>query len=309
MSSQYVRIAVGIIAYKQEDVISRMLDSLLKQKDYGLIKILVFDDCSPDRTVDVVKEYIEKYPQIIVLHENLHNLGIYGNAAVMYDALKRIDADILIHCAGDDEYCDGFLAAIQKSVVDNHVDCQKDSVAFYGDWKQIQPNGKSIIFKQEIIKSGEKAIDLHIKGELTNRSSAITKACIKRIGGFPVDKGVAIAEVFCDLQQNIAADKNFYLPVVGSVYYSGIGFSTKMNTPEHINKRIEARKLTLKTFDLERTTRYYLKFQIYLLSYKIDPTVKSYFKALYNYILSKPRLSFRDFIFQLKQWIALALIK
>ena len=57
----YPRISVVIITYKQQDLISRAIDSVLCQKEYGLKEIVISDDCSPDNTWSVLNNYSNKY--------------------------------------------------------------------------------------------------------------------------------------------------------------------------------------------------------------------------------------------------------
>lgn len=302
MTDKYVDIAVGIISYNQEEVIYRSLDSILSQKEYGLKKVYVFDDCSKDKTQSVVREYEKRYPGLVILCPNEKNLGIYGNMAVMQEQLKQSKEDLILQVSGDDALCDGFFAALQQCIADNNIDCKHERIAIYGDWKVVKPNGHDRVMKQDCLLSGESALDLHIKGRLTNRSSAISKPCLMAFDPYPLDQGIAVAEVFCDLQRKIHSDKNYYIPVVGSIYYSGIGFSTKMNTPKYIRERLEARKLTLQSFDLKKTTVHYLKSQIYLLSFRLNKTFSNYFHALWHYVLSKPQLTFRQLLAQVKSW-------
>ena len=302
MINSYVGIAVGIISYNQEDVISRSLDSILSQREFGLKKVYVFDDCSKDNTQSVVQEYEKNYPGLVALCPNEKNLGIYGNIAVMQERLRNTQEDLIIQVSGDDALCDGFFASLQKCIADNGIDCEHDRIAIYGDWKVVKPNGQEQVMKQDCVLSGEPALDLHIKGRLTNRSSAISRPCLMAFDSFPLDKGIAIAEVFCDLQRKIHSEKNYYIPVVGSIYYSGIGFSTKMNTPKYIKERLEARELTLQSFNLEKTTVHYLRSQIYLLSFRLNRKFGDYFRALWHYVLSKPQLTFRQFLAQVKGW-------
>ena len=49
------RFSVIIITYNQEDVIARTLESLLSQEH--LYEICVSDDCSSDRTWEILNEY------------------------------------------------------------------------------------------------------------------------------------------------------------------------------------------------------------------------------------------------------------
>ena len=60
-----IDVSVVVATYKQEKYIAMTLDSILAQKFSGTIEVLVGDDCSPDNTGAIVKEYGEKYPDII----------------------------------------------------------------------------------------------------------------------------------------------------------------------------------------------------------------------------------------------------
>ena len=70
------RISVLIITYKQSNLISRALDSVLKQREY-VYEICVSDDCSPDDTFTILQEYKKQYPELIKIHQNKENLGIW----------------------------------------------------------------------------------------------------------------------------------------------------------------------------------------------------------------------------------------
>lgn len=302
--SNFVRISVGIITYKQEQLVGRMIESVIKQKDFGLQELIICDDSSPDGTWDVILDYQQRYPDIIKPYRNNQNKGIYGNLAVEFELLHKCETDIITFSAGDDEFCDGLFASIQQSVKDNHVDCQNESAAFYCDWKITHPNGKERICKQNILLSGENPIDLHIKKLLNNRPNIITKKCFDRFEEFPFNQGLSISEVVADMQQYLHSDKNYYIPVVGSVYYAGIGVSTTLNNPNDIKNRLEARKYTLDNYKLEKTTRHFVLYQIYLLTYQLKGDFGSYTKSLVHYVKSHPNLNVVEFAKQIKIWIS-----
>lgn len=60
--------------YNGEKYLREQLDSIMAL-DYDNFTLHVFDDCSTDSTVDIVREYIEKYGDKIRLKVNEHNLG------------------------------------------------------------------------------------------------------------------------------------------------------------------------------------------------------------------------------------------
>ncbi len=70
-------IEVLVCTYQGELFIAEQLDSILQQS-YSFIEIYVFDDCSTDKTQDIVKGYCERYNNI-QLHENKENIGFLKN--------------------------------------------------------------------------------------------------------------------------------------------------------------------------------------------------------------------------------------
>lgn len=114
------KVSVVVITYNQEYTISQTLDSLIAQKCDFTYKIIVNDDCSKDRTPVILKEYADKYPQLIDLQLNEKNLGIVGNC---YDAINRSSSEYVTGCAGDDWWCDSQKLQKQVDFMDSHPDC------------------------------------------------------------------------------------------------------------------------------------------------------------------------------------------
>lgn len=60
-----IKVSVLCLTYNQENYIADALNSFVQQKTTFKYEILVNDDCSTDRTTDIVREYALKYPDII----------------------------------------------------------------------------------------------------------------------------------------------------------------------------------------------------------------------------------------------------
>lgn len=72
------RVSVIMTAYNNKDTISEAIDSLLAQT-YLDWELIVCDDASTDNTYNIVKAYLDKYPNKIVLLSNVWNCGAaYG---------------------------------------------------------------------------------------------------------------------------------------------------------------------------------------------------------------------------------------
>ena len=143
MTDTYKSITVLVICYKQQDVIKRALDSVLCQKEYGLNKIVVCDDCSPDKTWDVLQDYKSRYPEYFEIHRNEHNLGIYQNMEKLVSL--RGESDLFVDLSGDDAFENGFFnflrsqegIKLQESELDNAYDfIKKHLESTVGYWSE-----------------------------------------------------------------------------------------------------------------------------------------------------------------------------
>ena len=95
------KVSVIIPAYNEEKYIGKCLDSLLKQT-YKDMEIIVIDDGSKDKTLEILKEYEKKYRNIRILTQEhkgpgeARNLGARkakGEILVLVDADMEFDKD------------------------------------------------------------------------------------------------------------------------------------------------------------------------------------------------------------------------
>ena len=80
-------VSVSVITYNQEEFIEETLESILNQS-YNNIEIIVSDDCSTDRTVQILKNYAKKYPNIVKPILNTENKGITENSNAALSACR-----------------------------------------------------------------------------------------------------------------------------------------------------------------------------------------------------------------------------
>ncbi|PCE32099.1 glycosyltransferase family 2 protein [Burkholderia ubonensis] len=93
-------VSVLLIAYRQEHLIEAALESVLAQ-DYSPLEIIVSDDCSPDRTFDVMADVVRRYdgPHRVILNRNEKNEGISAHLSKL---ARMSRGELLVVAAGDD---------------------------------------------------------------------------------------------------------------------------------------------------------------------------------------------------------------
>ncbi|MEE1211697.1 MAG: glycosyltransferase [Treponema sp.] len=91
--------SVVVIAYNQEKYIEKTLDSILSQEHSYSYEIIIGDDCSSDKTPQIIEEYRKSYPSIVKPIYNSKNLGAMNN---YYNTISKVKGKYIMICGGDD---------------------------------------------------------------------------------------------------------------------------------------------------------------------------------------------------------------
>lgn len=127
MQDSNIKVSVCVVTYNQEKYIGECLDSLVSQQTDFPFEIIVGDDASSDRTSEIIQEYYEKYPDIIIPVLRDKNLGPVGN---IIDIYKMAKGKYIAHLDGDDMALPGKLQ-VQADVLDDNSDC---SICAHNVW-------------------------------------------------------------------------------------------------------------------------------------------------------------------------------
>lgn len=115
-------VSVVCLTYNQEDVISDALDSILAQITTFHFNVLVHDDCSQDKTVEVVRRYQELYPERIELITEEENQYQQGKS-VLGVVSKFISSKYVAICDGDDYWTSSNKLQKQYDYLESHAEC------------------------------------------------------------------------------------------------------------------------------------------------------------------------------------------
>ena len=265
-----VSINVLIITYNQEKIISRALDSVLSQREWGLKEIIVCDDNSTDGNWDVIQSYIEKYPEIIKAYRNETNLGIIRNLEKVKE--NRGVADLYMHLSGDDAINEGYFEAVQGLVSEKQIDVNDDATIIFSAYKSIRPDGKERIWPNSCVKKSNELFRLKYRNMVSGRGMLVTSNVISKYKPLKDVSNLTEAEELCDIQSYINAEKSYYLPFVGNIYYTRIGVSTAMQNDVFYEKHIAKFKNFMYYFDLCDKDRKFSEMKIAENQYFIRPS-------------------------------------
>lgn len=110
-------VSVAVITYNMEKYLRPLLDSILKQKVNFTYEIVISDDCSPDHSRDIIREYSAKYPHIIKPVFKDRNVGGSRN---MFGVLQACEGKYIAILEGDDWWEDDNKLQYQIDFLESH---------------------------------------------------------------------------------------------------------------------------------------------------------------------------------------------
>lgn len=124
-------VSVIIRSFNQERIIEHALNSVVSQ-NYSHLQIVIVDDHSTDGTPKIIREFANKYPEIIEAHFNNRN---YGELKTFNIALGLCKGEYISFLDGDDVFFPGKIAA-QVEYLNKHSRCTAsyhEVAVFYDD--------------------------------------------------------------------------------------------------------------------------------------------------------------------------------
>lgn len=118
-------VVISCLAYNHAEFISEALDGFVKQKTNFPFVAIIHDDASSDRTQEIVKEYAERYPEIILPileRENLYSRHDGSLGRTIRKGRELTGAKYIAMCEGDDYWTDPLKLQKQVDFLESHPD-------------------------------------------------------------------------------------------------------------------------------------------------------------------------------------------
>ena len=114
-------VTIRCLVYNHEPYLRQCLDGFVMQKTNFPFEAIVHDDASTDRSAEIIREYAEKYPNIIkpiFETENLYSKHDGSIRKVMYEHTKGKYVAI---CEGDDYWIDPYKLQKQVDILESNT--------------------------------------------------------------------------------------------------------------------------------------------------------------------------------------------
>ena len=118
-----IGVSVLCATYNQEKYIRQALESFVMQKTNFPFEVIVHDDASTDKTPEIIKEFADKYPNIIkpvYQKENQYSKGVSIHVGCLFPKAK---GKYLAFCEGDDFWTDENKLQMQYDIMEKNPDC------------------------------------------------------------------------------------------------------------------------------------------------------------------------------------------
>jgi glycosyltransferase involved in cell wall biosynthesis len=126
------KVSVVVPSYNHEKYIKDALDGFVMQQTDFAFEVLVADDCSTDKTPEIIRQYARKYPDIIKPILRKKNLGVLQN---FVETMQQARGEFLALCEGDDYWTDPEKLQRQVTFMEKHPEY---ALSFHGVKVQVE---------------------------------------------------------------------------------------------------------------------------------------------------------------------------
>ena len=144
MDNRELMVTIRCLAYNHEPYIRQCLDGFVMQKTNFRFEAIVHDDASTDGTADIIREYAEKYPDIIKPIFETENQYSKRDGSIRRIMDEHTHGKYVAMCEGDDYWIDPLKLQKQFDFMEQHNDC---SLCFHA-YEKLNNDGSRKIIKR-----------------------------------------------------------------------------------------------------------------------------------------------------------------
>lgn len=133
-----------MITYNHEKYIARALESILCQQTEYDYEVIIGEDCSTDRTREIISRYEAAFNGRLTLLSREKNLGMFKN---VMDCLKHCSGKYIAFLEGDDYWIDGNKLQKQAEYMEQHKECIMTSHS----WLVVNKEGE-VVSKEHVLE-------------------------------------------------------------------------------------------------------------------------------------------------------------
>jgi len=140
------KVSVIMLTYHHAPYLKQAIEGVLSQQTGFPFELIICNDCSPDDTDEVVKEFAEKHPDIIKYFKHEKNTGFVENQRF---AFRLARGEYIAYCEGDDYWTDPDKLQFQADFLDKnpeYVMTTARNLLYYQNEERMTGDGKDHLF-------------------------------------------------------------------------------------------------------------------------------------------------------------------
>ncbi len=264
-----IKVTVLCLVYNHEKYLRSALDGFINQKTDFRYEVLIHDDASTDNSAEIIKEYEQRYPDIIkpiYQTENQFSKGIKITRDIL---LPHAMGEYLAWCEGDDYWIDEKKLQIEYDALSKHPEINicahaaRVINAVTGEFIENNTFSKeTTVIPVERVIIGE--------GGIVPTASIMMKKDTFAYSGYTFDKDISHDYVI-QIKGSIP-NGMLFLNNVMSVYRKGVpnSFCSRLNNNLISQTKYEQRKIAmLDKLDKDTSGKYHDAIQARMMLYKI----------------------------------------
>lgn len=115
-------VTIRCVAYNHEPYIRECLEGFVMQKTNFRFEAIVHDDASTDGTANIIREYAEKYPDIIKPIFETENQYSKRDGSLRRIMNSHMKGKYIAMCEGDDYWIDPYKLQKQVDYLEKHAE-------------------------------------------------------------------------------------------------------------------------------------------------------------------------------------------
>lgn len=273
-----ILVTICCTAYNQEKYIRQCLDGFVMQKTQFCFEAVVHDDASTDNTAAIIKEYAEKYPEIIKPLFETENQYSKHNGSLRRIMRENMRGKYIATCEADDYWTDPYKLQKQVDILESDPNVSMVYTAF----RTVDSNGEFML-RPIYEKYKEISFSGNVLCQLINSGNFIMTltTCIRR----DVYESIIIkhSKIGLDYLLFLAAasiGKAVYLPEETGCYRYSAQSEMNANLSYVKSSYIKAKKYFVKEFLRSGKETFTLKKKISIYLAILENALTFYFKGI-----------------------------
>ena len=142
-------VSIKCVVYNHEPYLKQCLDGFVMQKTNFRFEAIVHDDASTDKSADIIREYAELYPDIIIPVLEEENLYSKDKVLLRRKMNNLCKGKYVALCEGDDFWTDPYKLQKQVDYMEAHPGCSLCFTAADVIYEKGVPKNDQYVFAQQ----------------------------------------------------------------------------------------------------------------------------------------------------------------